>query len=501
MTYPGILKRSVTYKAVAMLLIVPAFSAAQVPVDDDGNVIGTYEPQSDNVQVSGAQSTAENLQELVGPVALYPDDLLAIVLPASAYPLQIVAAARFLEALENDPNLKPNPDWDDSVVALINYPEVIELMNNDLDWTYRLGEAVVAQQADVVAAVEAFRDRAYTAGNLKSDKRQTISQNNGVIEISPVADDVIYVPYYEPRRVVVYQPRPVYYYHPRAYPVYYYPYAAHHYFDRGYFWGLTTAFSIGWYTDSLHVFHHSYHGHPYYGHNYYRHHRYRRPSISIYNTTYASNTRHANSRGGYANRHRDGDRWQARSNRRVLTRRSEATRVRQPNQRSVGVNRQRRDSIRFSERENRPVTVARNERRRNAGQIGDTTRRRPATPVTRTAPRESREFTFRERNQGSSNRSIQSRRSINRGDAENVNAGNRARQRRQQSNAAPVRVSPRRDGANSRSSVPAKRAEPRRREQQPTQAPQSKSQERSSRSEAPAKRAEKRSSRSRNRRR
>ena len=178
----------------ALLFLLPAVTLAQVPVDDNGNVIGKYESQSEVMPIGDdgiPRLSHSDLQELVGPIALYPDDLLAIVLPASAYPLQIVEAARFLEALETDPTLKPDPDWDDSIVALINYPEVVELLNEDLDWTWRLGEAVVAQQADVVSAVESFRDRAYAAGNLKSDSYQTVSNDEGVINISPAAEDVI----------------------------------------------------------------------------------------------------------------------------------------------------------------------------------------------------------------------------------------------------------------------------------------------------------------------
>ena len=102
------------------------------------------------------------------------------------------------------------------------------------------------------------------------------------LQITPVVEDTIYVPYYEPERVVVYQTRPVYHYYPRAYPVYYYPYPSYHDFDRGFFWGVTTAFTIGWLTDSLHVYHHSYRGHPYYGWNYNFFGSYwRRPSIKV----------------------------------------------------------------------------------------------------------------------------------------------------------------------------------------------------------------------------
>jgi hypothetical protein len=214
-------------------------------------------------------ATAEELRELVGPIALYPDDLVAIVLPASTYPLQVVQAARFLEDRKTDSSLKPSDDWDDSVVALLNYPEVIELLNEDLDWTYDLGTAVLNQRADVLSAIQDFRDEAYAAGNLRSDERQTISRANDAIEIKPADPQVIYVPYYEPEHVVVYQPAPVYYYYPVAYPVYYYPYPAHHRFRTGFFWGVNTWFSIGWHSHYLHVYDPFYYGHPYYGRTYY----------------------------------------------------------------------------------------------------------------------------------------------------------------------------------------------------------------------------------------
>ena len=267
--------------------------------------------------------SASELETLVGPIALYPDDLLAVVLPASAFPLQIVEAARFLEDLENDSSLKPDEDWDDSVVALLNYPEIVELLNEDLDWTWRLGEAVVAQQSDVIAAIELFRDRAYAAGNLKSDDYQLVATKDGAIQITPVQDDVIYVPYYEPARVVVYQPRPVYYYYPRAYPVYYYPYSSNHMFHDSFFWGVTTAFSIGWHSHHLNVFHHSYYGHPYYGHSYWDNWWYRRPDIHVHNNVYARNSVNVS-----YNRYRDGDRWQPRVRRTVRESDQRVTRTR-----------------------------------------------------------------------------------------------------------------------------------------------------------------------------
>jgi hypothetical protein len=225
--------------------------------------------QEATTQDTTGLATAEELQEVVGPIALYPDDLVAIVLPASTYPLQIVQAARFLEDRERDATLKPDEEWDDSVVALLNYPEVVKLLNDDLDWTYDLGTAVLNQRADVLSAIQDFRDEAYAAGNLRSDDRQTVAREDDTIEIKPADPQVIYVPYYEPERVVVYQPTPVYYYYPRPYPVYYYPYPAHHHFSTGFFWGVNTWFSIGWHSHHVHAYDPFYYGHPYYGFNYY----------------------------------------------------------------------------------------------------------------------------------------------------------------------------------------------------------------------------------------
>lgn len=306
------------FLTVIFFVFASGTTLAQVPVDEDGNTLPAYyEDDLEGIDeakpapaalAEGELLSAAELEELVGPVALYPDELLAIVLPASTYPLEVVQAARFLEQLETDSSLKPDEEWDDSIVALLNYPDVVQMMDADIDWTWRLGEAVISQQSDVIAAVEAFRDRAYAAGNLKTDENQTVTyDDDGAIEITPVDEEIIYVPYYEPQEVVVYQPRRVYHYYPDPYPVYYYPYPLGYNFYSGYFWGVTTAFHIGWSNHYLHVYHPSYWGHPYYGYTYYDYY-YRRPSIGIYNTWYVNNSyRHSNYR------YRDGDYWRPRT--------------------------------------------------------------------------------------------------------------------------------------------------------------------------------------------
>ena len=379
-----VITRSVAFTLVTLVISgSPIFASAQVPVDDDGRAMAEYEPLG-GAETTGGEDipllTQPELQELVGPIALYPDDLLAIVLPASTYPLQLVQAQRFLQALEADPSLSPDEEWDDAVIALLNYPEVVDLLNEDLDWTWRLGEAVVAQQADVVTAVESFRDRAYAAGNLKSDSRQHVARNEGAIEITPVEDDIIYVPYYEPSEVVVYQRRPVYDYYPRAYPVYYYPYPDTYAFHSGYFWGVTTAFTLGWVTDSLHVVHHSYHGHPFYGRRYWVGWWYRRPTVHVHNHYYGS-TRYAN----YHHRYTRGDYWRPRYESRRRLNNQRITRS------TYYANRDRRVSraANFSTASTSPGRVTSRNTRRSSAVAAPTDRRAERPPAHSTIRRDS----------------------------------------------------------------------------------------------------------------
>lgn len=232
------------------------------------------QPAEFEVPASQAPLGAADLHTLVGPIALYPDDLVGVVLPASTYPLQIVQASRFLDDFESDDSLEPDPDWDDSVVALLNYPEVLRMMDANIDWTWALGEAVLDQQPDVLDAIQTFRSEALQAGNLVSNEQQSVSQNDdGLIEIAPAEPEVIYIPYYEPERVVVVQPAPVLYYYSRPYPIYYYPYpfgfSFGYTFGTPFFWGVSAAFNIGWHSHVVHVYHHNYYAHPYYGRPYY----------------------------------------------------------------------------------------------------------------------------------------------------------------------------------------------------------------------------------------
>lgn len=226
--------------------------------------------------------SAAELETLVGPVALYPDDLLALVLPAATHPLQVVQAARFLEKLEDDPDLAAEEDWDESVIALLNYPDVLNTLNDDLDWTGKLGRAVLHQEPALIEAVDRFRKEAHASGNLTSDEYQRVSVEDGAVRIRPTDPQVLYVPYYEPADVHTYVNTPARHDYSRPHPVYYYPYPAGHQFGSRPFWGVTSVFSIGWQTRNVHYHLHQHRSHPYYGRSYaYQQHRYWRPRNSF----------------------------------------------------------------------------------------------------------------------------------------------------------------------------------------------------------------------------
>jgi Protein of unknown function (DUF3300) len=160
-------------------------------------------------QPPSAPLTPEQLQQLVAPIALYPDALVAQILAASAYPTQIVEAERFLE---ENPKLKGKDlgdavntqDWDPSVKALTQFPSVLANLNKDLSWTSELGDAYYNQQADVMKAVQVMRRKAQQAGNLKTTPQQTVTDQGSDVDIQPADPQVVYVPDYDPELVYGY---------------------------------------------------------------------------------------------------------------------------------------------------------------------------------------------------------------------------------------------------------------------------------------------------------
>jgi hypothetical protein len=222
--------------------------------------------------------SAEELEQMVAPIALYPDPLLAQVLMSSTYPLEIVEAARWSKA---NPSVTgdavaealKDEDWDPSVKSIATFPDVLAMMDEKLDWTQKLGDAFLAQQAELMDAVQRLRAKAHDEGTLMSSKEQTVSVEPAppppadaapapapaaaaapaepppttIIKIEPTDPEVVYVPVYNP--TVVYGPWPYpayppYYYYPPMYP----PGAAFFTFTAGViigsaFWGNC---SWGW---------------------------------------------------------------------------------------------------------------------------------------------------------------------------------------------------------------------------------------------------------------
>ncbi len=142
--------------------------------------------------------TTDEMHTLVAPIALYPDALLAQILAASTFPIQIVEAYRHSQTAAV-PDAPPNDTtWDGSVIALLHYPPVLKKMNDDLMWTEQLGLAVTYQMDDVTLAIQQVRAEAQAAGNLKSNEKQNVVVDKQIIEIVPADLQFIYVPTYDP---------------------------------------------------------------------------------------------------------------------------------------------------------------------------------------------------------------------------------------------------------------------------------------------------------------
>ncbi len=205
--------RSILGLVVTALLFAPASGTSSAFAQDSTDTASSF--------------SSEELEQIVAPIALYPDSLVSQILMASTYPLEVVQADRWTKsnkeiegkALEQ---ALDKQKWDPSVKSLVNFPDVLNMMSVKLDWTTKLGDAFIGQQAEVLAAVQKLRSKAKEAGNLQSNSQQTvvIESSTQTIIIESSSPDVVYVPTYNP--VVVYgtwpyPAYPPYYYHPPGY--------------------------------------------------------------------------------------------------------------------------------------------------------------------------------------------------------------------------------------------------------------------------------------------
>jgi hypothetical protein len=188
----------------------------------------------------------EELDQMLAPIALYPDSLLAQILMAATYPLEVVQADRWVKANRNLRGDQLNDaldekDWDPSVKALVPFPQVLSMMSEKLEWTQKLGDAFLDQQDEVMDTVQRLRARAQAAGNLRDTEQQRVIVQERIIEILPVQPDVIYVPVYDP--MVIYGP----WWYP-AFPPFFFPLPPGVIIVRGFgFWrGVTVSRAWGY---------------------------------------------------------------------------------------------------------------------------------------------------------------------------------------------------------------------------------------------------------------
>jgi hypothetical protein len=193
--------------SMALMLATMPVSVAQEQTQDQSQAAPQEQENSDQplpvAPPPPANKTPQDLDQMVAPIALYPDALVAQILAAATYPDQVVEADRWVDAhpdlkgkaLADAVNQQP---WDPSVKALTAFPSVLANMDKNLSWTSSLGEAYVNQQQDVMDAVQRMRQRAEDAGNLKSNSQENVKEENGDIEVEPTSPDIVYVPEYDP---------------------------------------------------------------------------------------------------------------------------------------------------------------------------------------------------------------------------------------------------------------------------------------------------------------
>jgi len=244
-------------RATYRYLLVMVGTIAIVPGDTLAYMLSPRSTQAASPQEQAAKIPPDQLDSLVAPIALYPDPMLAQTLAASTYPLELIQLQQWLT---KNPGLKDKAladavakqPWDPSIQALAGLPEVVQRLADDIQWTTDLGNAFLAQQSDVMDAVQRMRKKAQDTGNLKSTEQQKVEtkviESKSVIVVEQADPQVVYVPSYDP--VVVYGP-PVYPYPPIYYPpVGYYAAGMAITFGvgvmMGAFWGGGWGWGCGW---------------------------------------------------------------------------------------------------------------------------------------------------------------------------------------------------------------------------------------------------------------
>jgi hypothetical protein len=233
------------------LSLLPLMAAAQT---DTAPATAQAAATQTSAKTSAAAFSTEQFEQLVAPIALYPDSLLSQVLMAATYPADVAEAAAWSKANKDQKGdaavqAVDNQPWDPAVKALAAFPQVLQAMGDKPDWVQSLGDAFLASSKDMLDAVQRLRAKAQAAGNLKSNEQQKVSTateaNKQVIIIEPAQPDVVYVPTYDPN--YVYGPWPYPYYPPYYWAPYSYYYPGYYpgAFAAGVFWGVAIG-SVLW---------------------------------------------------------------------------------------------------------------------------------------------------------------------------------------------------------------------------------------------------------------
>lgn len=194
---------------ILAVLTAPIFAYAQTEPESTD----TTPPPADSSDGTGGEArsipllNAEQLDELLGPIALYPDALIALILPAATMPTDLVLASRYLGAGGDTAKVDEQP-WDETVRSLSHYPDVVKWMDDKLSWSIMVGDAFIAQPVDVMQSIQRLRTKARAAGTLADSDQQKVVEEEGTIRIVPAQPEVIYVPYYDPQVVYVSRPAP-----------------------------------------------------------------------------------------------------------------------------------------------------------------------------------------------------------------------------------------------------------------------------------------------------
>ncbi len=181
---------------------------APQPYTDQSQAPGPYsQPDQSQAPTPSQSLSAQDLEQLLAPIALYPDALLAQILAASTYPAEVAIADQWVDQMRAAGYGSPDQiaaganaqtNWDPSVKALTAFPDVLDMMNHDLEWTTNLGNAYYNQPQDVMQTVQVLRQRAEQAGNLQSTPQEEVQNDQGYIDLAPTNPQVVYVPTYNP---------------------------------------------------------------------------------------------------------------------------------------------------------------------------------------------------------------------------------------------------------------------------------------------------------------